>query len=131
MPAEVYENLPMPSRGVLFVGDKGWIGGGGAGGYPCLLPESKFRNPPKPAPTLPRSNGHHRDWLDACKGGPQAGSHFEYGARLTELALLGVLSLRLNRRIDWDAERMVARGIPEAEPIIHGHYRAGWEPEAG
>ena len=71
--------------------------------------------------------GHHRDWLDACKGGPPAGSPFEYGARLTELALLGVLALRLGKGIDWDAERMEARGIPEAEPIINGRYRAGWE----
>ena len=59
---------------------------------------------------------------------PQAaGSPFEYGARLTELALLGVLALRLGTRIDWDAERMEARGIPEAEPIINGRYRACWE----
>ena len=49
------------------------------------------------------------------------------GARLTELALLGVVSLRLGRRIDWDAERMEARGNSDAEPIIHGSYRAGWE----
>ncbi len=127
LPAEVFENQPMPPRGVLFVGDKGAIGAGAAGGSPCLLPESKFRNPPTPTPSLARSKGHHRDWLDACKGGPPAGSPFEYGARLTELALLGVLALRLGRRIDWDAERMEARGIPEAEPIINGRYRAGWE----
>jgi hypothetical protein len=31
------------------------------------------------------------------------------------------------RRIDWDAERMEARGISEAEPIIREPYRAGWE----
>jgi hypothetical protein len=81
----------------------------------------------RPKPTLLRSKGHHRDWLDACKGGPAASSHFEYGARLTELALLGALALRLGRRIDWDAERMEARGIADADPMIRGSYRAGWE----
>jgi hypothetical protein len=74
-----------------------------------------------------RSKGHHRDWLDACKGGAPASSNFEYGARLTELVLLGALALRLGRRIDWDPERMEARGISEAEPIIREPYRAGWE----
>ena len=103
---------------MLFVGDKGAILTGGAGGTPTLLPESKFKGYAKPKPTLARSKGHHRDWLDACKGGAPASSNFEYGARLTELALLGALALRLGRRVDWDAERMEARGISEAEPII-------------
>jgi predicted dehydrogenase len=118
---------PLAPRGVLFVGDKGAIVSGAAGGNVTLLPQSKFKDAAKPKPTLPRSKGHHRDWLDACKGGPPAGSHFEYGARLTELVLLGVLALRLGKRIDWDAERMEARGLPEAEPILNGRYRAGWE----
>ena len=50
-----------------------------------------------------------------------------FGARLTELALLGALALRLGRRIDWDAERMEARGLSEAAAIIRETYRAGWE----
>ncbi len=121
------EGQPLPPRGVLFVGDKGAMLTGGAGGAPTLLPASRSAAYTKPAPTLARSKGHHRDWLDACKGGPAASSHFEYGARLTELALLGVIALRLGRRIDWDAERMEAKGLPEAEPLIREPYRAGWE----
>ena len=61
---------------------------------------------PKPAATLKRSNGHHRDWIDACKGGEPASSHFGYGAHLTELAHLGNLSLRLKRPIEWDAANL-------------------------
>ena len=129
VPADLLEGLALERRGVLFIGDRGAVVTGGAGGNPRLLPESRFKDTEKLPPTLPRSKGHHRDWLDACKGGPPAGSHFEYGARLTELGLLGVLALRLGKRIDWDAERMEARGLPEAEPIINGRYRAGWELE--
>jgi predicted dehydrogenase len=121
------EGQPLIPRGVLFAGDKGAILTGGAGGTPRVLPDSRYKGAEKPKPTLPRSQGHHRDWLNACKGGPPASSNFEYGARLTELALLGVLALRLGRRIDWDAERMEARGISDADPILRGTYRAGWE----
>jgi predicted dehydrogenase len=127
VPDSLLEGKPLIPRGVLFVGDKGAILGGGAGGTPTLLPESKFKGYTKPKPTLARSKGHHRDWLDACKGGAPASSNFEYGARLTELVLLGTLALRLGRRVDWDADRMEARGISEAEPIIREPYRAGWE----
>src|SRR5581483_11826143 len=102
-------------RGVLFVGDKGTLLCGGAGGKPRWLGATDAQ-PPKP--TLPRSKGHHRDWLDACKGGSPAGSNFEYGARLTEIPLLGVLSLRTGQRIDWDAANLKAKGVPAADAII-------------
>lgn len=127
VPDTLLEGQPLIPRGVLFVGDKGALLTGGAGGTPRLLPASRYKGYAKPQPTIPRSKGHHRDWLDACKGGPAASSNFQYGARLTELALLGALSLRLGRRIDWDAEQMQARGLSEADAIIRESYRAGWE----
>jgi predicted dehydrogenase len=117
----------LPPRGVLFVGDKGAIQCDGAGGAPRLFPES-LRKIAKPPPVLARSQGHHRDWLDACKGGPPASSHFGYGARLTEIVLLGVLALRLRHRIAWNADGMCTQpGLDAANAIINGTYRAGWE----
>ena len=116
-----------PSRGSLFVGDKGVLLAGFAA-RPRLLPESVHEAYKAPAKTLPRSKGHHRDWLDACKGGAPASSHFVYGAQLTELLLLGILSLRTGKRIDWDAAQLKARNLPSADPIIKESYRPGWEP---
>src|SRR5439155_4712946 len=78
-PAALPAGESLPARGELFVGDKGVMLCGGSGSPPRLLPRSKPEGVPQ---TLPRSNGHHRDWLDACKGGQPAGSNFEYGARL-------------------------------------------------
>ncbi len=124
---EALGKFRLPGRGVLFVGDKGAIQCDGAGGAPRLFPES-LRDPGlKPAARLPRSNGHHRDWIDACKGGAPAGSHFGYGARLTELALLGVLALRSRKSIAWQQATLSAAGAPELEPMIRGSYRKGWE----
>jgi hypothetical protein len=94
---------------------------------PRVFPESLRASVTKPEPTLKRSQGHHRDWLDACKGGEPASSNFGYGARLTEITLLGVLALRMRRRIDWDADNLRAAGLPAADAIIRGSYRAGWE----
>lgn len=118
----------LPGRGVLFIGDQGSMLCGGAGGPATLFPASRAESFSQPSPTIPRSKGHHRDWLDACKGGPAASSDFVYGARLTELALLGVLSLRMGRRIEWDSEHLAVKGIgAEAEPFIREPYRSGWE----
>lgn len=126
-PEEMGEGQSLPDRGVLFAGDKGLMLCEGAGGPPRLLPIEKTRQYRKPPPKLPRSKGHHRDWLDACKGGPPASANFQYGARLTEIVLLGVLSLRLGKKISWDAANMNARNLPEADPIIKESYRKGWE----
>jgi predicted dehydrogenase len=119
-------NEPLPSRGVLFLGEKGALYCGGAGGKPRLVAE-KAADANPPSPSLPRSKGHHRDWLDACKGGKPAGSNFEYGARLTEIVLLGVLALRSGHEIEWDSARMEAKGFPGAERFIKETYRKGWE----
>ncbi len=123
---EALGKFPLPPRGVMFIGEKGVIQCDGAGGPPRLFPES-LRTQPKPAPSIKRSNGHHRDWIDACKGGDPASSHFGYGALLTEIGLVGLLSLRLKKPVEWDGAAMKATNLPEAEPIVRGTYRAGWE----
>ena len=53
-----------------------------------------------PAPTIPRSRGHHRDWIDACKGGPPSSANFEYAARLTEIVLLGAVALQSGQDVE-------------------------------
>ncbi|MCL6481065.1 MAG: hypothetical protein K6U02_05000 [Firmicutes bacterium] len=44
-----------------------------------------------PEKKIPRTRGHHQDWLDAIRQGKKAGSDFSYGAPLTEIAMLGVI----------------------------------------
>jgi predicted dehydrogenase len=122
------EHFTLPRRGVMFVGDKGVIQCDGAGGPPRLFPESVRTAFTAPEPSIPRSKGHMRDWLDAIKGGPQASSNFDYAARLTEITLVGVLSLRLGgKKIYWDAENLKAKGLPAADPFIREAVRKGWE----
>lgn len=126
-PDELPAGESLPRRGQLFVGDKGTILC--PRGAPQLLPQSRNAEYTRPAPTIPRSKGHHRDWLNACKGGPAASSNFKYGARLTEIALLGTLALRTRQRIEWDAGAMRARGFAEADAFIREPRRRGWELE--
>ncbi len=71
--------------------------------------------------------GHHRDWIEACKGGPPASSNFDYAARLTEVVLLGVVALRTGATIYWNGPEMKATNAPEAQTLIRGYFRKGWE----
>jgi predicted dehydrogenase len=121
------QRLGEGDNGVLFVGDKGLITCAGWSGMPRLLPLERHRDYVRPAKTLPRVEGHHADWLRACKGGPPACSHFDYGARVSELVLLGNVALRARRPLRWDASNMKATNAPEADRYLRGTYRAGWE----
>jgi len=113
--------------GSLLIGDDGAILSGIWSASPRIIPEKKMRDYEQPKPTIPRSKGHHRDWIDACKGGPPASSNFEYGARLTEIVLLGVAALRTGTTLHWDGSNMKVTNAPQLEPVIHGHFRKGWE----
>ncbi len=125
---EPEDRLGAGGNGTLFIGDKGMITCPGWAGEPRLLPGARMDDFQRPPKTLPRSKGHHRDWLDACKGGPPASAHFEYGAALTEVGLLGLVALRVGKKMEWDAAAMKSPNCPEADRYLKGTYRPGWEP---
>jgi hypothetical protein len=125
-PNELPDSTSLPRRGVLFVGSKGIMLCGGAGGKAAIYPEEHAQSVQTPEQTLKRSAGHHRDWVDAIKGGPPASSQFSYGAKLTEITLLGLVAMRTGKVIHWDAANMRALNCPEAEQIVQGEYRDGW-----
>ena len=128
-PAELEEGrrLDGDGNGILLIGDKGTIMGGGWSGSPRIIPEEKMREYGKPPRTLPRSPGHHRNWLDACKGGPQACSDFSYGARLTEFVLLGDVAIRARQKILWDGPNMKVTNVPQARRFVQERYRPGYD----
>ncbi len=128
-PAELEEGRQMGGggNGVLLIGEKGTIMGGGWSQSPRIIPESKMRDYGRPPRVLPRSKGHHRDWLDACKGGPKACSDFSYGARLTEFVLLGDVAIRAGKKILWDGPNMKVTNAPEAQKFVEAEYRDGFD----
>jgi predicted dehydrogenase len=130
-PADLAEGNPLPPGGTIWVGSKGKIFT--VDDYSIvfrLLPTEKFQDYKGPTPYLPRNPrsqyAPYLEWIAACKGGPMTQSNFEYASRLTEAMLVGVLAVRLGKKIEWDAENQRAKNAPEAQPLIHRQYRQGW-----
>ena len=125
-PEEFEGDRKVDDEGLLFIGDKGAIVCGFTGENPTLIPESKmkdYRHPPK---TLPRSAGHDREWIEACKGGKAApGANFEFSALVTETILLGNVALRTGERLTWDRANLKA-DVAAAQQFIRPEYRQGW-----
>jgi len=126
-PAEL-EGRQLGGNGILFVGDKGQLLGPSHAGAPRLIPESRMKEYGKPPETLPRSPGHHQEWIEACKAGKpkDAKSGFWYAGPFVEALLVGNLAVRLQRRVEWDAKTMRSPNCPEADNYITKFYRAGW-----
>jgi predicted dehydrogenase len=113
-----------PGRGmddVIYIGEKGTLMGH------RLIPESKMKAYGRPPKRLPRSIGHHKEWLDACRGGPPAGSNFlDHAGLLTEVCLLGNVALRAGKKLDWNGPAMKVTNDEAANKLLHRQYRQGW-----
>jgi predicted dehydrogenase len=115
-------------HGILFIGDKGKILAGGWGGSPRLIPESAMRAYKRPERTIKRVPGHHRDWLNACKGGEPSSANFEAVGPMVEAVLMGVIALRLKgERLIWDGKSLKCTNVPAANDFVRPEYRKGWE----
>ena len=132
------ERVPRPAEfepgdqdigaGAVVIGDKGKIayGSHGAGGV-RLLPAKRmdeFQRPPK---TIPRVHDHQFDWIDAIRSGRKAGSDFAYGGPLTEIAMVGVIAIKLaGTKLEWDAAQGRFANSAQANALLNPAPRAGW-----
>ena len=107
--------------GDIYIGDKGTLMGH------RLIPETKMRSYGRPPQVLPRSVGHDKEWVDACRGGAPAGSDFvKHSGLLTETPLLGVIAMRLGKKLDWDGPNMKFTNDEAANRYLQREYREGW-----
>lgn len=82
---------------------------------------------PLPEPSLPRSVGHHREWLDAIKSRTECSCNFAYGHRLTSVGHLGNISLWTGEKLAWDAQaERVLNHAQANEHLRRQEYRAPW-----
>ena len=91
-----------------------------------LLPTAKYVGFKGPAPTLPRSPGHHAEWILACKGGPKPFSGFEIGAPMTEMVQLVHVASLAGGPIEYDPVSGKIVNSAAANELLHRPYRPGW-----
>jgi len=127
-PNDLDDGVQLGDNGIHFVGEKGTMLCGGWSGAPELFPKQLREAFQKPPATLPRSPGHRAEWIQACKAhkpeGAKAG--FAYSGPFTEALLVGILAVRLQKRIEWDAAAMKATKVSEADVLIRKPYRKGF-----
>ena len=101
------KRIPQWSSGVLFVGDDGMLLSDY--GKHVLLPEEQFADFERPEPFIPKSMGHHAEWIHACKTGDSTTCNFQYAGWLTEANHLGNVAYRTGKKLEWEPVSMSAR----------------------
>ncbi len=123
-PLSPIPDIPLGGSGEMYVGDEGVMIG------PRIYPEErakKFADVPR---TLPRRPGNYREWIEACRGGEPAGSHFPVAGLLTEFVLLGNIAIRTGKALEWDGAAGQFTNEDAANQLLHDEYREGWSLDA-
>jgi hypothetical protein len=150
-PVEVTKDIvemrgEMPGSGALLIGDNGRVFSPDDYGeqfFVKLKDEDKYTDYRKhpavekipisiPRNTVEGRGGdqrHHQEWVAAIKANKpeMCYSRFAVGAYLTEIMLLGCVSLRVGQKLEWDGPNMRAKNCPEAAQFIKRENRAGWK----
>jgi predicted dehydrogenase len=92
-----------------------------------LLPEEKFQNVKHgPPQTIPHSDGHQREWTEACKGNGETFSSFEIGGPMTELLQLINVAMFFEEALEYDTLSGHILNSRRANQLLHREYRKGW-----
>jgi hypothetical protein len=113
------------------MGDKGMMVHGSHGAASCHIVPYKlmeqYSGKNAPAQKIARVKGHAWDWIEAIRTSRKAGSNFDYGGPLTELALLGLIAIRnAGQTLQWDGKSMRFTNNQQANARLVSAYRPGW-----
>jgi len=120
--------IPAWKSGVLFVGDKGLLLADY--GKHVLILGDRVQEFKRPEQSIPKSIGHHAEWINAAKTDLKTTCNFSYSGPLSEANHLASIAYRLCKKLEWDSVNLKCPNAPEADRLLHREYRKGWELKA-
>jgi len=127
-PAEIQallEGVPLPGQGSIFIGAKGVMLLAHID-WPKFYPSADFKD--FQYQCLDAGSSHYAQFTDAILGGKPPSAAFDYSGPLTETVLLGgVATFFPKTTLEWDAEGLRFKNVPEANGKVRRRYRKGWE----
>lgn len=116
--------------GCYFYGTEGTFHMGWQDGW-TFYPVNRGRSVIHEPPRLNRPDDQNirelwANFLESIRTGKRPVCDIEIGHRSTNMALLGMLSLKLGRSIAWDGAKNTIPHDPEAAKLLRRPYRAPW-----
>jgi predicted dehydrogenase len=119
---------PVPSRriGIYFHAVNGTMYAN-YGMYKIVPEGEAMKDFKPPAPSIPKSPGHEREWLDCIKSRQQPSCSAFYHVSVDVPIVLGLLSYKLGRSIRFDPATEKVVGDDEAARLAIPKYREPWK----
>ena len=127
VPSEVFNRDGM-FKGVIFKGDKGYLLCDYD--YRILMPTkgdmTHYTAPKSEKDLIPKSPGHHEEWIIGAKTGKPTLCNFDYSGPLVESNMLALAAYRVGKAFQYDPKSGKVTNCPEAEQYLTRPYRDGW-----
>ena len=68
----------------------------------------------------------YEEWINACKGNLKTSCDFDYGGKLIEMMLLGLVAYRVGEKLDYDGKAGRVKNNAKANELLRRTYRSGW-----
>jgi predicted dehydrogenase len=116
--------------GVYFHGENGTFHMGWMNGW-AYYPHNRNESVIKESAALDQPDGQNiklvwADLLNSIKTGKLPKADIEQGRQATNMCMLGMVSDKLGRSIEWDQEKDSIVGDQEANMLLSRNYRNGW-----
>ena len=125
VPSAVFNRDKM-FKGCIFAGDKGWIIADYEYRIMMMKGDMTHYKSPRPEDLIPKSIGHHNEWIRACKTGKPTTCNFDYAGKFIENNMLALVAYRVGKKLNWDDKDITDPNCPEADKYIKKTYRDGW-----
>ncbi|MEX2382084.1 MAG: Gfo/Idh/MocA family oxidoreductase [Opitutales bacterium] len=117
--------------GCYFYGTEGTFHMGWLDGW-TFYPRNRSQQTIHEEPTLHQPDQQNikelwADFMTSIKTGEKPVCDIEVGHRSTNMSLLGMLSMKLGRSVEWDGENDMIVGDAEASKLLSREYRGEWE----
>jgi len=124
-------NLNKIGHGAMFKGDKGFIIADF--NSRMVIPfgdnaDMSYYHRRDPKDMLPNIGHFQKEWTNACKGNLKTSCNFDYSGKMIEMMLLGLLSYRTGKDLDYNGKTGHVTNLASAENdiLFKRKYREGW-----
>jgi len=123
-----YVDLKRIGHGAMFKGSNGFIIADF--GSRIIIPfgsrdDMTYYKPRAKDKVLPPLGHFQKEWVNACKGDLKTTCNFDYGGKLIETMLLGVVAYRVGKKLTYDAKAGTTND-DQANALLSRKYRKGW-----
>ena len=123
-----YVDLKQIDHGIMLEGTKGFL----IADFNTRMlfpqgnePDMTYYKPRPKEALIPPLGNFQKQWINACKGNLQTSCDFDYGGKLIEMMLLGMVAYRVGKKIKYDGPSGQTDS-PEANALLRRTYREGW-----